>query len=710
MLKRAIAFAILYLFAVAAVTGNWFRPLDEHLSDWRMSLLTRAPTADIVLIDIDAKSISGLGRWPWPRQFHANIIDRLTALDASEIAFDVGFSAPSTPDQDAAFEAALKRAGGSVILVAFDQRASAKAPDASLHQNRPIDQFSANAWIASVNVVPDVDGKIRWLYYASAPTDASIPSLSTILAGGISDSNAAYRVDFGIDVNEFDRISVVDLLQGEVDRDRIAGKKVIVGAQATELRDIFNVPVHGFITGSALHALGAESIIQGRALTHSGSLLSAFGLLLILGLLSCLNRQRGWRSRLAILAGTCVSIEIAALGIQFFFPFELWTAAWQVALCSVALLTLLGEINLRRILILIHRRKEANVQTILDRIIADNFAGVLVVDAEAKIIAASRAAAALLEIETNLVSLSVFDVLPPELATTLACVELQPGQPPQSQPHVVEVTSLGGSRIFELVVTPSWLIGGVDLKGHDLPDVLVTCLTFVDATERKQAEDKMAYLARFDPMTGLANRNQFQDRATTLLAEATDARPCAVMCIELDRFKSVNETLGHSFGDKLFGEIAGRLAAIAPSGSIVARLGGTDFAILLSGPDTRGHAIALAGQLARAKSQSYHIGDRRAVITMSIGIANRTPGDTDALALLKRADTALHQAKQAGGNCHFVYHAAMVTDLEKRRQLESTSGTPSRRTSSTSTINPSSTLRMAGDRRRSPHAVAARRR
>ncbi|WP_457935418.1 EAL domain-containing protein [Mesorhizobium sp. 10J20-29] len=670
MLKRAIAFALVYLFAVAAVTGNWLRPLDERLADWRMGLLSRAPTADIVLVDIDARSISGLGQWPWQRQIHADIVDRLTTLDAVEIAFDIDFSAPSSPDQDAAFEAALKRASQPVILVAFDQRATAENSDAPLHQNRPIDRFAANAWVASVNVMPDADGKIRWLKYASAPSDASIPSLSTLLAGGMSDSDNAFRVDFGIRADQFDRVSVLDLLQGNVTRDRIAGKKVIVGAQATELRDIFNVPVHGFITGSALHALGAESIMQGRALSDTGDLASAFGLLLILGVVFFLIRQRGWRSKLSVLVGTSILIELAALSVQSFFPIEVWTAAWQVALGSMMLLTLLREIDLRRILIIVQRKQKANVQTILDRIIADNFAGVLVVDADGMILAASQAAAALLAKEGDLVGLSVTDVLPPELASAFAGVQPVPGQAPRGRPREVEVTSFGGSRTFEVVVTPSWLSGGVDAKGSDLPDVLVTCLTFVDATERKQAEVRMAYLARFDPMTGLANRNQFEDQAKALLAEATDTRPCAMICIELDRFKSVNDTLGQSFGDKLFGAVAGRLATIAPSGSVVARLGGTDFAILLSGPDTRGHAVAIAEQLARPDAQSYQIEDRQAVITMSVGIANQTPGDTDALSLLKQADTALHQAKQAGGNCYFVYHSAMVTDLERRRQLE----------------------------------------
>ena len=220
-------------------------------------------------------------------------------------------------------------------------------------------------------------------------------------------------------------------------------------------------------------------------------------------------------------------------------------------------------------------------------------------------------------------------------------------------------------------MTHSWLSGGLDEEGHERPDALVSCLTFVDTTERKQAADRIAYLARFDPMTGLANRNQFLERTAAALAGAGGGEHQTVLCVDLDRFKSVNDTLGHSFGDQLLCAVANRLVAQAPEGSLVARLGGTDFAILLGGADSAAGAVRLAQQLGIPSAQSYRIGDRRAVVTLSIGIATATQGGVhDAPALLKQADTALHRAKEGGGNCHVVYDSAMVAGLEGRRQLE----------------------------------------
>ena len=112
------------------------------------------------------------------------------------------------------------------------------------------------------------------------------------------------------------------------------------------------------------------------------------------------------RALLALFAATAAAIELAALAVQKFQPLVVETGAWQVALAGMMLVTLIGEIDFRRIVIAIYRNREANVQTILDRVIADNFAGVLVVDASGSVIAASAAAASILGTATDLVGSS----------------------------------------------------------------------------------------------------------------------------------------------------------------------------------------------------------------------------------------------------------------------------------------------------------------
>jgi len=668
--KRVIPVVFVALLALAGAQAGWLRPLNDWLTDRRMELLQRPPTGDIALVDIDSKSISGFGRWPWPRHVHAEIIDSLVRLDAGQIAFDVDFSAPSTPGEDRTLESALERAGGAVILPAFDQKATAKSVDEPLHHNRPLAIFADDAWTASVNVRPDADGKVRRLDYVSAIDGTPIPSLAAMLAGGATATNAPFRIDFGIRADQIDRISAIDLIEGRIARERIAGKKIIIGAEAIELRDVFHVPVYGNVSGALLQAMGAESIAQGRALSRTRPIVSGFGLAMIAGLAMYLGRRRRWTGTLAALAGVSLLIEIAALGVQRFFPIELATGACQLALGALMLFTLLREIDFRRILIAISRTRAANTQTILDRVIADNFAGVLVIDGDGNVIAASHLAEDILDAGRSLVGASAASILPAQLNAAIQEAAGREVQPSNSEPREVEFRSAETTRILEFVVTPSRLSGGLDEEGSERPDRIVTCLTFVDVTERRQTADRIAYLARFDPMTGLPNRNQFLEQVAAALRAAKAGESCAILCLDLDRFKIVNDTLGHGFGDQLLCTIADRLTTLAPPGSGFARLGGDDFAIVLSGADAGELAVSLAKQLTATAGQSYQVEGRRAVVAMSVGIATAGAGEADALVPLKQADTALFRAKEKGGNCHVVFDAAMVGGLEARQQLE----------------------------------------
>ncbi len=175
---------------------------------------------------------------------------------------------------------------------------------------------------------------------------------------------------------------MIDVIDGEVDASRVAGKKVIVGASAAELRDFFNVPVYGSISGSLLQALGAESIAQGRALRGTGDLVTLAGVSAISLLFLLFHRRVRWTYSLASLALLSLGVEAAAVAVQRSWPVVPATARWQTALCGFALITLVREIDFRRILILIARNRALNTQTILDRVVADNFAGVVVMDEE----------------------------------------------------------------------------------------------------------------------------------------------------------------------------------------------------------------------------------------------------------------------------------------------------------------------------------------
>ena len=192
-----------------------------------------------------------------------------------------------------------------------------------------------------------------------------------------------------------------------------------------------------------------------------------------------------------------------------------------------------------------------------------------------------------------------------------------------------------------------------------------------DVTERKRAQERISHLARYDELTGLANRSQFRERINDMLAELDDRDNClTIHLIDLDRFKSVNDTLGHPIGDKLLREVAARLSEIIRPSDMITRFGGDEFVVLQTGTARQQEAQWLAERLAKALAEPFDVDGHRIDIGASIGIA-MAPGDgVDADELLKKADMALYVAKNGGGGNHCFFAAEMEEAVQARRALE----------------------------------------
>ena len=394
MFRRTIAAALVVLVPMAVEWSGVLRPIEDQQTAARMAMHRRAPTGGFVVVDIDAKSIAGMGSWPWRRTVFAQLIDRLDALQAGEIAIDVDFSAQSNPVDDAALGAALKRSGGGVILAAFAQKLSGATDSASTY-NQPLPQFGGNAWVASVNVRPDRDGQVRSFSYGLIVGGQLVPSMPAVLAGGLGEAGQAFAIDFSIDPGAIDRISLIDVLRGAVDPSRIAGKKVIVGAQAVELRDFFQVPVAGTISGALLQAVAAETLIQGRALHATGTAVTLAGLILIAIAAFFIGRAK-WQYLFGGLFAAAVIVEASAALLQIGSAVVVVTAPWLLALATLAIVALVSEIDIRQLLQTMWRVRASNAEALLTKVVADNFAGVVVVDEAGTIRAASRSASELL--------------------------------------------------------------------------------------------------------------------------------------------------------------------------------------------------------------------------------------------------------------------------------------------------------------------------
>lgn len=175
--------------------------------------------------------------------------------------------------------------------------------------------------------------------------------------------------------------------------------------------------------------------------------------------------------------------------------------------------------------------------------------------------------------------------------------------------------------------------------------------TFTDITERKRAESRIAELATHDDLTGLANRKLFRDDLQAALNRAQRyGESFAVLLFDLDRFKEINDSRGHPAGDAVLKEAALRLRACVREQDTVARLGGDEFAVLQTKTQTDEEAALLAERIIKSIRAPFHLGSESFEVATSIGIAIAPRDGADYEQLVKKADDALYQAKQAGGN------------------------------------------------------------
>jgi len=193
----------------------------------------------------------------------------------------------------------------------------------------------------------------------------------------------------------------------------------------------------------------------------------------------------------------------------------------------------------------------------------------------------------------------------------------------------------------------------------------------MDVTEKRNSEKQIAFLAHHDALTGLANRVQLRDHIMTSLKNAERGERFSVLCLDLDNFKDINDTLGHSVGDALLCAVSMRLRGLVRDNDLVSRTGGDEFSIVQPGTEQPvAAATDLATRIVEALSVPFDIGDHQVVVGASIGIALAPDDGNDADQLLKNADMALYRAKDDGrGGFHF-FEPAMDAKAQARRFLE----------------------------------------
>jgi len=194
--------------------------------------------------------------------------------------------------------------------------------------------------------------------------------------------------------------------------------------------------------------------------------------------------------------------------------------------------------------------------------------------------------------------------------------------------------------------------------------------TFEDVTERRRAEMQLAFMAHHDALTGLPNRTFFHERLQQATTQAKRGVPFVLMSLDMNGFKSVNDTLGHAAGDDLLRTVAQRLRACVRESDTVARLGGDEFAIIQTGPKEDGDAVVLAKRLIVALGLPYLLHGQQVTSGCSVGMTIVPRDGSEADDLLKKADMALYRAKKDEALAYSFFEPELDTRLETRRTLE----------------------------------------
>ncbi|USG60448.1 CHASE2 domain-containing protein [Sneathiella marina] len=293
--------------------------VERPLLEQRFKLDIRDGNPQLVVVEIDPKSLREIGTWPWKRSLHALLIDRLTAAGAGTVIFDVDFSLASSDTEDLAFEKALARRNGRTVLAAFRQWSDA---DGRFVDLGPLPRFLPYSEIASANIFPESDG-LLWRQPLFLDWNGQvIPSIATsvaLQAGWTTDRSISvqgFGIDYSITPDSFERYSFSDVAGGAVDPSVFNGKTVLVGATAVELGDNVATPLYKSLPGVLVQTLAAQSLMTDRALQPLSKTLTYLLLFFAIAAVVAFSRRKTPGKGLVAVIGLNIVIFITAAVIQ----------------------------------------------------------------------------------------------------------------------------------------------------------------------------------------------------------------------------------------------------------------------------------------------------------------------------------------------------------------------------------------------------------
>ena len=662
------------LLAVALQLGEWhpIHRLDLVLFDLLAPASHTPLLDDATVVAIDDASVAELGAWPWSRRVHGAMIDRLREAGASVIVYDVLFSEPSSndPAADEELAAALRRSGRVVLPIAPAPASPKELFGITTLAPLPVLAKAARS-LGHVDVEIDADAIARRVYLEAGDGAARWQALP--LAAWAMERESAlphfpgrraptpatgreatwfrdYEVLLPHSTATMPQVSFAQVLRDPVAAARLQGKAAFVGVTATGLGPSITTTIAALrspMPAVQFHAWTYVALRAGTLITPLGigaSMALALPVFLILlGWAPRFRRSRAIPVGLVSAAPIILSVLLLRIGNAWFAPL------------SATLGLVLGHLLWRRNhlreagqqLFRAQQQAQATLHAIAD--------GVITVDARQEVRYANPVARQLAGREelAGMPAADLFAEDPPHrrlVETALAACMTQK-EAVRVQTDLALSSQAGGSRLVRLTATPL-----LDLKGN----LEGAVLAMSDVTEAAEAAARLDHAATHDALTNLPNRVLFRDRLRQAIAESKrSGDSVAVLFMDLDRFKRINDSLGHHLGDHVLRVVADRLRTNGRANDTVARWGGDEFVILLDDLNAR-DAIALATKrLMEAVAETIQIDGIDLQCSCSVGIAVAPQDTSDADTLLAMADMAMYRGRAKSRGCFDFYSSEM---------------------------------------------------
>jgi diguanylate cyclase (GGDEF)-like protein/PAS domain S-box-containing protein len=636
-MKRVLPYMAIFLIVSAAYLGGALEFVDRGLTDLKFRAITSDVDPTVVLVAVDSKSLLELEVWPWPDHYHATVLESLASAGADKVAFDVEFANEPPVEGDDRLSEVLQAMGGRLVLPASGQRLRGRIQadgEYSLSVAGP--EWSRSATLVTSAMRTDGDGRVRRYDMEGEYLNQRLPTIAAALSDRSRGTGHTFYLDYGIDPTTIPTLSYVDVLNGRIDVQQLYGKTVIVGITAVELGRTSDVPIYGTVPDSTVQALAVESLARGRDLTRLGSIFT-----LILTLAMCLmlaaaeidvSETRG----VIVMSSVVVGLILTSVALQVFAPLLIDVAPLVLVMVGGYVYGLVSRIDIQRLGSVIPDKQIRETETLMRHVVANSFDAIVTLRDEGTVVTFNRVAQKMFGYDEG-------EALGRHISELIRL--------PHAEERVARGAETRGNRRalyetegrckdgrrFPMELAVTWIAAeGVRRRVMFMRDI----------TERKAQQEALRYRATHDSLTDLPNRNLLQERLEEALAAARQHTwPVAFLLLDLDRFKEINDTLGHHIGDLLLRKIARRLETSVREADTIARLGGDEFAVLM--PAT---GMESAGQMARklihALEEPFQVEGLSLQVETSVGITLYPEHGNAPAALIRRADVAMYAAKK----------------------------------------------------------------